>query len=328
MSSNFEVFAGRSNPKLAKRIASVMGKPLGKILTKNFEDGEIFVKYEDNIRGKDVFLIQSICSPVNDSLMELCLMIDAAKRASAKSIIPVIPYFGYARQDRKDSSRVPISSKLVVNMLQMAGATRIISIDLHSPQIQGFFDIPMDHLYCTKVICKYLHNKFDPKETTFVAPDSGSMKMVQRYAEIMGVRFAMVYKNRIDDITTEAMFVIGEEEVVGKHCILIDDLTATCGTLNAASDILKEKGALSVRAVVSHCCLNPKGHANLTKGSLDELITTDTIPVRKNAKIKVLTVAELLVAAITRTEDGRSIADLFKYKPNEFEDYDYDDDNE
>jgi ribose-phosphate pyrophosphokinase len=150
------------------------------------------------------------------------------------------------------------------------------------------------------------------------------MKMVQRYAEIMGVRFAMVYKNRIDDTTTEAMFVIGEEEVKDKHCILIDDLTATCGTLNAASDILISKGALSVKAVVSHCCLNDKGRDNLSKGSLEQLITTDTIPVKKHDKIKVLSVADLLVAAITRTEDGRSIADLFAYKPNEFEDYDYD----
>jgi ribose-phosphate pyrophosphokinase len=301
-----------------------MGQPLGKILIKDFEDGEIFVKYEENIRGKDVFLIQSISNPVNDSLIELCLMIDAAKRASAKNIIPVIPYFGYARQDRKDSSRVPISSKLVVNMLQMSGATRIMSIDLHSPQIQGFFDIPMDHLYCTKVICKHLYNNFDLSETTFVAPDSGSMKMVQRYAEVMGVRFAMVYKKRINDKKTEAMFVIGEEEIKDKHCILIDDLTATCGTLNSASDLLKEKGAKSVRAVVSHCCLNDRGHDNLLNGSLDQLITTDTIPVRKNSKIKVLSVSDLLVAAITRTEDGRSIADLFRYKPNEFKEYDYD----
>jgi ribose-phosphate pyrophosphokinase len=324
MSNNFELFAGRSNPQLAKRIADKMGQPLGNILIKNFEDGEVFVKYEDNIRGKDVFLIQSTCSPINDNLIELLLMIDAAKRASAKNIIPVIPYFGYARQDRKDSSRVPISSKLVVNMLQMAGATRIMSIDLHSPQIQGFFDIPMDHLYCTKVVCRHLHDNYDLSKTTFVAPDSGSMKMVQRYAEIMGVRFAMVYKNRIDDTTTEAMFVIGEEEVKDKHCILIDDLTATCGTLNAASDILISKGALSVKAVVSHCCLNDKGRDNLSKGSLEQLITTDTIPVKKHDKIKVLSVADLLVAAITRTEDGRSIADLFAYKPNEFEDYDYD----
>ena len=325
MSSNFELFSGRSNVKLAEKIASKMGMPLGKVEIKNFEDGEIFVKYEDNIRGKDVFLIQSVCPPINNNLMELCLMIDAAKRASAKSIIPVIPYFGYARQDRKDSSRVPISSKLVVNMLQMAGATRIISIDLHSPQIQGFFDIPMDHLYCTKVVCKHLYNNFDPKETTFVAPDSGSMKMVQRYAEMMQVRFAMVYKKRIDDKTTEAMFIIGEEEIKGKNCILIDDLTSSCGTLNSASDLLKEKGAKSVRAVVSHCCLSNRGHTNLTNGSLDELITTDTIPIKKNDKIKVLSVADLLVAAITRTEDGRSIADLFVYKPKEFEEYDYDD---
>ena len=325
MNNDYLIFSGRSNKKLAEKISQIMGKPLGKVIIKNFDDGEIFVKYEENIRGKSVFLIQSTCSPVNENIIELLLMVDAAKRASAKEIIAVIPYFGYARQDRKDGDRVPISSKLMVDMLEKSGVSRVMSIDFHSPQIQGFFNIPMDHLYCLKRISKYLYNNFDFSKTTLVAPDSGAMKTVQRYAEILGARFAMIYKKRIDDSTTEAMFVIGEEEIIGKNCILIDDLTSTCGTLISGADLLINKGAKSVRAIVSHCCLNEKGYANLDKSkNLKELIVTDTIPLKRRKKIKVLSVADMIVAAITRTMDGRSIADMFAVKPGEFEEYNYD----
>jgi len=323
--NDFLIFSGRANEKLAHKVSQKLGAKLGSVLIKNFEDGEIFVKFEENIRGKDIFIIQPTSNPVNENIMELMFMIDAAKRASAKEIVAVIPYFGYARQDRKDGDRVPISAKVIVDMLETAGVTRVISVDFHSPQIQGFFDVPMDHLYCIKRIAKYIYDNHKIEEITLVAPDGGAMKNIQRYAEIFKARVAMIYKKRIDDSTTEAMFVIGEEEIVGKDCILIDDLTSTCGTLISGADMLMSKGAKSVRAIVSHCCLNDRGYANLDKSTnLKELIVTDTVPSKRRKKIKVLSVADMLASAITRTMDGRSIAHMFKIDPKEFEEYDYD----
>jgi len=311
MNGNYDIFSGSSNPDLAKKICRSIGKDLGELTTTRFTDGELHVKYEDNIRGKEVFLIQSNCTPVNDNLMELLLMIDAAKRSSALQIVAVIPYFGYARQDRKETSRVPISAKLVADMLTVAGATRVISIDLHSPQVQGFFDIPMDNLYCYGVISQYLSNRFDREDICLVAPDGGSMKNVIKYANILGTRFSAVHKNRTNHKKTEAMFVTDSESIKGKDCVMIDDLTATCGTLISAAEILKEKGAKDVYACVSHCCLNDEGYENLKNSCIKQLITTDTIPSKKNKKVKVLSVAELLGSAILRTHDGRSIEALF-----------------
>jgi ribose-phosphate pyrophosphokinase len=313
--NGFEIFSGSSNPKLAKKIAKHIESSLGDISIKRFPNnhptGELHVKYEDNIRGKNVFLIQSLSDPVNEHLMELLIMIDAAKRASAADVIPVIPYYGYARQDRKDQPRVPITAKLLANLLQAAGATKIITVDLHAHQIQGFFDIPVDHLFCSKMIANYLTTIIDPNETMLVAPDEGAMKLASLYNKyIPEAMIAMISKNRTGDSQVEAQFIVGDVE--GKDCVLVDDLTSTASTLIAGAEKLKSKGAKDIYAAVSHCCLTDKGYENLKKGGIKKLISTNTIPSRKIEQLKILNVASLIGESVMRCHDGRSIASLFE----------------
>ncbi|MGB0257796.1 MAG: ribose-phosphate diphosphokinase [Coraliomargarita sp.] len=314
MSQNkLKIFTGNSNPALAQEICDILQEPLGKATVIRFPDGESFVRYDENIRGADVFIIQSSNNPANENLMELFIMIDAARRASAKRITAVIPFFGYARQDRKDQPRVPITSKLVANLLVSAGANRVLTVDLHAQQIQGFFDIPVDHLYASPVLFQYLKN-IDTSNLTLFAPDVGGMKMASAYAELLKVPIGFIAKRRTSAETVEATSLVGETE--GRDILLIDDMTETAGTLCAAAELLKKHGAKSVMAAVSHGVLNDRGYERLSGGLLDRLITTNTTPVqqRDGLPITVLSVADLLSEGIRRIHDNESVTGLFDVK--------------
>ncbi len=309
---SLKIFTGNSNRPLAEAICRSIGMPLGEATVTSFPDGESFVKINENVRGHDVFLIQSTCPPTNHHLMELLIMIDAAKRASAHRITAVIPFYGYARQDRKDQPRVPITAKLVANLLTAAGANRVLTMDLHSQQIQGFFDIPVDHLYASPVIFNYIA-KFDKSKLVVCSPDVGGMKMAAAYADMVGAGLGLVAKKRRSATTVEAINVVGEV----KDCdvLLVDDITETAGTLTAAARILREHGARSVRAAVSHCILNEIAYDRLRTGLIDELITTDSIPLdSRGLPITQLSVASLLGEAILRINNNESVTGLFKVK--------------
>ncbi len=313
MSSNIRVYSGNANRALAEEIAQYLGTPLGNANVTRFPDGEIFVQYEENIRRGDVFIIQSTCAPTNENLMELLIMIDAAKRASAARITAVLPFYGYARQDRKDKPRVPITAKLVANLLTTAGADRIICMDLHSQQIQGFFDIPVDHLYASPTIVPFLKENFG-SELVVVAPDTGSVKMAMAYSDMLSAGFAVVAKRRIDGHSVQSSHLVGE--VKDRTCIIVDDLTSTAGTLVAAANKLKEGGAGDVYAVVSHCLLNEKGREVIKNSTIKMLITTNGVPVKDDCggKVKVLSIAPILGEAIRRIHDGESVSSLFKVR--------------
>ena len=255
-STSLKIFSGNSNKPLAQEICNYLGVPLGDALVTSFPDSESFVRFNENIRGTDVFLVQSTSSPANHNVMELLIMIDAAKRASAARVTAVLPFFGYARQDRKDQPRVPITSKLVANLLVAAGVNRILTMDLHAQQIQGFFDIPVDHLYASPVFFEDLSSR-DTENLTIFSPDVGGMKMANAYAEVLGCPLGFVAKRRTGASTVEAMNLVGEVE--GREILLVDDMTETAGTLTAAAKILKERGAHKVSALVSHCMLNETG---------------------------------------------------------------------
>jgi ribose-phosphate pyrophosphokinase len=309
---HLKVFSGNSNRPLAEEICKAMGMPLGEATVTSFPDGESFVKINENVRGQDVYIVQSTCTPTNHHLMELLIMIDAAKRASAQRITAVMPFYGYARQDRKDQPRVPITAKLVANLLVAAGANRILTMDLHSQQIQGFFDIPVDHLFASPVFFKYLE-KLNAGNLVVVSPDVGGMKMAAAYAGILGAQLGMVWKKRTSATTVESVNVVGD--VAGKDVLLIDDITETAGTLVNAAKLMRESGALSVRAAVSHALLNSMAYERLRVGHIDELITTDSIPVdTRGLPIKVLSVAGLLGEAIMRISNNESVTSLFKIK--------------
>ena len=307
-----KIFTGNSNRPLAEEICQKIGVPLGEATVTSFPDGESFVKINENVRGQDVYLIQSTCPPSNHHLMELLIMIDAARRASAHRITAVIPFYGYARQDRKDQPRVPITAKLVANLLTAAGANRVLTMDLHSQQIQGFFDIPVDHLYASPVFFGYLSKI--PKENLVVcSPDVGGMKMAAAYADTIGAGLGLVAKKRRSATTVEAINVVGEV----KDCdiLLVDDITETAGTLTAAAKILRDSGARSIRAAVSHCILNEIAYERLGNGLIDELITTNSIPIDvRGLPITVLSVAGLLGEAILRINNNESVTSLFKVK--------------
>jgi len=310
--SRLKVFAGNSNRALAEDICRTIGVPLGDATVSTFPDGETFVKIDENIRGHDVFIIQSTCPPTNQHLMELLIMIDAARRASAQRITAVVPFYGYARQDRKDQPRVPITAKLVANLLVSAGANRVLTMDLHSQQIQGFFDIPVDHLYASPVFFEHL-GKIKKESLVVCSPDVGGMKMAAAYADVLGATLGMVAKRRRSATTVEAISVVGE--VDGCDVLLVDDITETAGTLAAAAAILRERGARSVRAAVSHCILSDIAYERLQGGLLDELITTNTVPIdTKGLPITVLNVAGLLGQAIQRINTNESITSLFRIK--------------
>ena len=310
--TRLKIFAGSSNRALAEEICQCMGVPLGDATVNCFPDGESFVKINENIRGADVYIIQSTCPPTNHHLMELLIMIDAAKRASTQRITAVIPFYGYARQDRKDQPRVPITAKLVANLLMSAGANRVLAMDLHSQQIQGFFDIPVDHLFASPVFFQYLATRRSNKLVVF-SPDVGGMKMASAYADILGASLGLVAKKRKNATTVEAMSIVGEVE--GCDVLLVDDITETAGTLTAAAKILREHGAVSIRAAVSHCVLNEIAYERLGTGIIDELITTNSVPIDpRGLPITVLSIAPLLGEAILRINTNESVTSLFKIK--------------
>jgi len=312
------VFSGTANRPLAEKIMSFLKGKLGGVVIRRFPDGETHVKIEENVRGEDVFIVQPICTSPNEMLMELLIMIDAVRRGSASRITAVIPYYGYARQDRKDQPRVPITAKLVANLLVAAGTDRVLAMDLHSQQIQGFFDIPVDHLHAAPVMVKYLR-KIKLKKPLVVSPDTGGAKAAYGYSQLLKTDLAIVAKQRLGDAEVDAFSVVGDVE--GCDVIMVDDMTTTCGTLCAAAKILREKGAASVRAAVTHIPLTDKGVERLQADSgLDELVVTDTIPLRDDLnlrnlpmKVTVLSVAALLGEAIRRIHKDQSVSSLFKY---------------
>lgn len=308
-----KILSGNSNRALADEICASIGEPLGEATVTSFPDGESFVKINENIRGQDVFIVQSTSPPSNHHLMELLIMIDAARRASAQRITAVLPFYGYARQDRKDQPRVPITAKLVANLLVAAGATRILTMDLHSQQIQGFFDIPVDHLYASPVFFEHLAGRKSERPLVVCSPDLGGMKMAAAYADMMGAALAMVAKKRKSATTVEAMSLVGDVE--GADVLLVDDITETAGTLSAAAKILREHGAVSITAAVSHCILNDVAIERLKDGLIDELITTNSTPVETHGlPIKVLSIADLLGKAIISITRNESVTGLFKIK--------------
>jgi ribose-phosphate pyrophosphokinase len=318
MENGFSIFTGTANPKLARKIAKQLDISLGSIDTERFPDGEVSVRYDQNIRGRDVFLVQPFCPPDQDKhIMELLVMIDAAKRASAKSITPVVPYYGYARQDRKDKSRVPITAKLVADIMTAAGIDRILTMDLHAPQIEGFFNVPVNHLYAASSIVSYLKNRIDCKDLVIVAPDIGGKQMLETYVEYFSADFAVVYKKRDSATKVEAASLAGDVE--GRNCLIVDDITATAGTIIAAANKLKDSGANKIYAVVTHCCLDEVGYKNIENSPLEFLVTTDTIPSVRKPKIRVASISKLVAEAIQRIYDGRSISSLFLLDKDEDE---------
>ncbi len=308
-----KIFSGTSNRPLAQAIATSIGMELGKCTVSAFPDGETFVKIEENVRGEDVFLVQSTSPPTNHYLMEMFIMMDALRRASASRITAVLPFYGYARQDRKDQPRVPITAKLVANLLVAAGANRVLAMDLHAQQIQGFFDIPVDHLYAAPVMYDYLKAKNLPR-LVVVSPDIGGLKMAHAYSQVLESGLAIVAKRRKSPTETEAMAVIGD--IKGNNVLMVDDLTETAGTLSKAAKLLKENGAASIIACVSHAILNDMGIERLRNSCVDELITTDTVlrPAIDGVKITTLSVAGLLGEAIKRINCNSSVTSLFEFK--------------
>jgi len=308
-----KVFSGTANEPLARAICKSIGMELGKCSIQPFPDGETFIKIEENVRGEDVFVVQPTSPPTNHNLMELFIMIDALRRASAMRITAVLPFYGYARQDRKDQPRVPITAKLIANLLVAAGVNRILTVDLHAQQIQGFFDIPVDHLYAAPVMYEYLKKK-KLSDLVVVSPDVGGLKMAHAYSQVLESGLAIVAKRRKSATEVESMAVIGE--IRGKNILLVDDLTETAGTLTAAAALLKKKGAKQILACVSHAILNNVGIERLRKSVIDELITTDTVqrPAIDGVKITTLSVAGLLGEAIKRINSNSSVNSLFEFK--------------
>lgn len=308
MHTNVKIFSGTESHALSKQIALKFGEPLGKINIQKFSDGEIGVEFVESIRGQFVFLVQSTFAPT-DNLMELLLMIDAAKRASAYKVIAVIPYYGYARQDRKDRPRVAIGSKLVANMLTAAGADRVITMDLHAPQIQGYFDIPVDHLDSSAIFIPYIE-ELKLKNLTFAAPDVGSANRIREIASYFEVEMVICDKHRKRANEITSMVVIGD--VTNRDIVLIDDICDTGGTLAKSAGLLMEKGARSVRAFCTHPVLSGNAYENIEKSDLIELIVCDTIPVKKlTDKIKTASVADLFAIAIRNAVENKSINSLF-----------------
>ena len=308
-----KIFSGTANEPLARAICKSIGIELGKCSIQPFPDGETFIKIEENVRGEDVFVVQPTSPPTNHNLMELFIMIDALRRASATRITAVLPFYGYARQDRKDQPRVPITAKLIANLLVASGANRILTVDLHAQQIQGFFDIPVDHLYAAPVMYEYLKKK-KLSDLVVVSPDVGGLKMAHAYSQVLESGLAIVAKRRKSASEVESMAVIGE--IRGKNILMVDDLTETAGTLTAAAALLKKKGAKQILACVSHAILNNVGIERLRKSVIDELITTDTVqrPAIDGVKITTLSVAGLLGEAIKRINSNSSVNSLFEVK--------------
>jgi ribose-phosphate pyrophosphokinase len=313
MENKIKVFCGNSNPILAGKICACLGVPLGAAKVKNFSDGEIIVEIGENVRGRDVYVVQSTCFPTNNNLMELLIMMDALKRASAAKITAVIPYYGYARQDRKVAPRTPITSKLVADILTAAGADRVVTVDLHAGQIQGFFNIPVDNLYAAPVILDYLRKNFNPEEAVIVSPDAGGTERARAYAKRLGCTLAIIDKRRPGPNISEVMHLIGD--VQGKVAIIIDDMVDTAGTLTQAAKALKDHGAKAIFACATHAVLSGPAIDRINASDIEEVVITDTIPLGDKAeltnKVKVLPVDELLAEAIRRIHHDESVSSLF-----------------
>jgi ribose-phosphate pyrophosphokinase len=311
--ADLKIFAGNSNPPLAQDITRYLKIPLGGAVVETFSDGESKVEIKENVRGADVFVIQSTSAPGNDNLMELLLMLDAFKRASAKRITAVMPYYGYARQDRKVVPRVPISAKLVADLITTAGASRMLTMDLHSGQIQGFFDIPVDNLYATPVLLQHLKKRLNHNEGTIVSPDAGGVERARNIATRLDASLAIIDKRRIGPNVVAEMNIIGE--VKDQIAILLDDMVDTAGTLTMAADALKKEGAKAILGCCTHAVLSGPAIQRIDESPIEELIVTDTIPLGPEAqrcrKIKVLSVAHLIGEAIRRTHEEESISSLF-----------------
>ena len=308
------LFSGRASSRLGEDMAEYLGIPLGNIEVKSFSDKEVYVKINENVRGKDIFLIQSTCPPVNENLMELLIMIDAFQRASAQRITAVIPYYGYARQDRKDQPRVPITAKLVANLITVAGADRVLTIDLHAAQIQGFFDIKVDHLFAAPIFIDYFKEKhFD--DLVVLSPDVGGVRRARAYARRLNASLAIVDKRRSLANEAQVLHIVGE--VKGKHILIVDDMVDTGGTMIAAMEVLKEKGAGEIYSSCTHPVLSGGACEKIERSSLKELVVTDSIPLENNkkvskmSKIRVLSVTSLLGEAIRRIHENRSVSSLF-----------------
>ena len=308
-----KLFSGNSNLPLSRAIAASIGIELGNCAVTSFPDGETFVKINENVRGEDVFILQSTSPPTNHHLMELFIMIDAVRRASASRITAVLPFYGYARQDRKDQPRVPITAKLVANLLVAAGANRVLTMDLHAQQIQGFFDIPVDHLYAAPVMYEYLKSK-KLTDLVVVSPDVGGLKMAHAYSQVLDASLAIVAKRRKNATEVESVAVIGD--IRGKNVLMVDDLTETAGTLTNAAHLLRKRGAKKIFACVSHAILSDLGVERLRKSKIDELITTDTVlrPAIDGVRIITQSVAGLLGEAIKRINSNSSVTSLFEFK--------------
>ncbi len=308
-----ELVSGRSHPELARAIADQLGVRLGEANLREFANGEIHCRFDTSIRGSDVFIIQTHCDPVNVSLMEHLIMIDAAKRASAKRITAVCPYYGYSRQDRKATGREPITAKLVADMLSVAGADRVVSVDLHSGQIQGFFDVPFDHLTAAPVMVDYLRANC-PDNLVVVAPDAGRVRVAERFSQHLASELAVVHKRRLAEQANqvEARSVVGEVE--GRHCVLVDDMIDTAGTVVAASDLLTERGAAEVWCMATHPVLSDPAVDRLKNSSISRVVVTDTLPIpphRRFDKLEVLSVAKLISDAIDAVFEDTSVSEIF-----------------
>jgi ribose-phosphate pyrophosphokinase len=311
--TEFKVFSGTANSKLTEEICESLGCPLGAAMIKRFADGETHLQIQENVRGADVFLVQPTCSPVDHHLMELLLLLDALKRASAERITAVLPYYGYARQDRKDRPRMPISAKLVASVLETAGASRVLALDLHAAQIQGFFDIPVDHLFSAPVMLEYFETRFERGDLTIVSPDAGGVERARSFAKRLNAPLAIIDKRRTDANVAEVMNIIGE--VRGKHCLIVDDIVDTAGTLVKGVEALLEQGARSVTACATHPVLSGSAVERICASPLLELVVTNSIPLVGPAagcpKIRQLSVAPLLARAIQSIHEGGSISTLF-----------------
>ncbi len=310
MASVVKIFSGSASRALAEKIAESYGKPLGKELIQYFSDGEFQPSYEETLRGNDVFIVQSTIAP-SDNLMELLLMIDAARRASAKQVVAVIPYFGFARQDRKDKPRVSIGAKLIANLLTAAGVNRVITMDLHADQIQGFFDVPVDHMYASAIFVPYLKSLQLPN-LVMGSPDTGGTRRAGAYAKFLNSELVICYKQREKVNEVERMTLIGD--VQGKDVILVDDIIDTAGTITKAGAMMLEKGATSVRAVCTHPVFSKKAYSRIANSVFEEVIVSDTIPLKKDCpKVTVLTAAKLFADVIQRVHNHESISSHFEF---------------
>ena len=313
MDNKIKIFSGNSNRELAEKICAGLSLPLGKANVKNFSDGEVMVEVNENVRGRDTYVVQSTCAPTNNNLMELLIMMDALKRASAATITAVIPYYGYARQDRKVAPRTPITSKLVADLITTAGADRVVTVDLHAGQIQGFFNIPVDNLYAAPVILENLRQRFPYNNLVMVSPDAGGTERARAFAKRLGCTLAVIDKRRTGPNVAEVMHLIGD--VKDKTAIILDDMIDTAGTLTQAARALKEHGAKSIFACATHGVLSGPAIDRINESEIEAVVITDTIPLgdkaERTTKVKVLSVAGLLAEAIRRIHGDESVSSLF-----------------